>query len=103
MSDPQTTDPTPAPDTFPDDGSPLPPPAFPVQVTDPPGVTPGAEPLVIAADEQPVGPVFIETCPACGHALDAHHAGSCTVMLGAYGTEGACPCPDMPAAAVPTA
>lgn len=37
-------------------------------------------------------------CPICGHAESAHVSGGrCLVMLGEYGTEGACPCPDVPA------
>lgn len=72
---------------------------LPLPPADPAGVTPGAEPLAIEVDPDggDAAPVFVESCPHCGHPLAAHAGETCTVMLGAYGTEGACPCPEVAA------
>lgn len=63
----------------------------------PAGITPGSADLAPdpVADEAPQP---APGCPICGHAPEAHTAGRCLIMLGAYGTEGPCPCPDGPAA-----
>jgi len=59
-----------------------------------PGVTAGSAPPAPeeAAETVAASPLV---CPICGHADAAHvDSGRCLVMLGAYGTEGACPCPE---------
>lgn len=60
----------------------------------PAGVTPGSVDLAPEQAEEPIAAVPM-LCPICGHAESAHvDSGRCLVMLGAYGTEGACPCPE---------
>jgi hypothetical protein len=60
----------------------------------PVGVTPGSEALTPEpVDEQLAQPDPL-LCPICSHALAAHTGGRCLIALGAYGTEGPCPCPE---------
>lgn len=79
-------------------------PAFPVQVDPMPGLdtsappaTAGAAPLEPEEAEEAVA-ANVATCGTCGHAESAHTSGGrCLVQLGAYGTEGACRCPEVAA------
>lgn len=63
-------------------------------MSDPIEATAGAADLAPELAPEPVA-ATVATCPICGHAESAHvDSGRCLVMLGAYGTEGACPCPE---------
>lgn len=65
----------------------------PEAVAAPVGVTPGSGDLT--PDPGSVGgPVDPPVCGICGHVASAHTGGRCQIMLGAYGTEGPCPCPE---------
>lgn len=59
----------------------------------PAGVTPGSQPLAPEPATEPQA-AFVLTCPICGHAESGHASGRCLIMLGTYGTEGPCPCPE---------
>lgn len=75
--------------------SPDPAPASPGETSPAPaGVTPGSEQLAPDPVDGQIPQVDPMLCPTCGHPLTAHTGGRCLIALGAYGTEGPCPCPE---------
>jgi hypothetical protein len=67
-----------------------------VPVEDPATTTAGATSPAPPEADEPIA-AAVAACPSCGHALDAHAAGRCLIMRGDFGTEGACPCPEVAA------
>jgi hypothetical protein len=65
-----------------------------IPAEEPPAQTAGAASPAPEEAAEPVAAVVL-ACPICGHAESAHvSSGRCLVMLGDFGTEGACPCPE---------